>query len=173
MEQFSSVDIDLLLPHPIPINSLPTLPQPIRLIVLCSLILPGNTETVAGYMADSTGIEAVDIADVDGATVAGYDGLIIGAPTWHTGADTERSGTSWDDFLYGELTSLDLKGKKVAVFGVGDREQSPCFARPCVRPNNGSSSCSRYCRHILTCLLMCDSHAYSYVSPEVMTQPWR
>ena len=62
-----------------------------------------------------------DIGDLDGATVAGYDGLIIGAPTWHTGADTERSGTAWDDFLYGDLTSLDLKGKKVAIFGVGDR----------------------------------------------------
>jgi len=81
----------------------------------------GNTETVAGYIADATGLEAVDIGDCDGATVAGYDGLIIGAPTWHTGADTERSGTAWDDFLYGDLTSLDLKGKKVAVFGVGDQ----------------------------------------------------
>jgi len=81
----------------------------------------GNTETIAGYISEATGIEAVDIGDVDGATVAGYDGLIIGAPTWHTGADTERSGTAWDDFLYGDLTSCDLKGKKVAVFGVGDQ----------------------------------------------------
>merc|ERR1719235_1080144 len=81
----------------------------------------GNTETVAGYIAEATGLEATDIADVDGATVAGFDGLIVGAPTWHTGADTERSGTAWDDFLYGDLTSLDLAGKKVAVFGVGDQ----------------------------------------------------
>merc|ERR1719182_774305 len=81
----------------------------------------GNTETVAGYIAEATGLEAVDIGDLDGAAVAGYDGIIIGAPTWHTGADTERSGTAWDDFLYGDLTSLDLAGKKVAVFGVGDQ----------------------------------------------------
>merc|ERR1719235_1912676 len=81
----------------------------------------GNTETVAGYIAEATGLEATDIADVDGATVAGFDGLIVGAPTWHTGADTERSGTAWDEFLYGDLTSLDLSGKKVAVFGVGDQ----------------------------------------------------
>jgi len=81
----------------------------------------GNTETVAGYIEGATGLSMEDIGDLDGATVAGYDGLIIGAPTWHTGADTERSGTAWDDFLYGDLTSLDLKGKKVAIFGVGDQ----------------------------------------------------
>merc|ERR1719484_162000 len=80
----------------------------------------GNTETVAGYIAEATGLEAVDIADLSGDDVAGFDGIIIGAPTWHTGADTERSGTAWDDFIYGDLTSLDLKGKKVAIFGLGD-----------------------------------------------------
>ena len=53
--------------------------------------------------------------------IAGYDGIICGAPTWHTGADTERSGTEWDAFLYGDLTSMDLKGKKVAIFGLGDQ----------------------------------------------------
>jgi len=80
----------------------------------------GNTETVAGYIAEATGLEAVDIADLTGDAIAGYDGIIVGAPTWHTGADTERSGTAWDDFIYGDLTGLDLKGKKVAIFGLGD-----------------------------------------------------
>merc|ERR1711865_641727 len=67
------------------------------------------------------GLAAVDIGDLAGADIAAFDGLIIGAPTWHTGADSERSGTAWDEFLYGDLASLDLKGKKVAVFGVGDQ----------------------------------------------------
>ncbi len=40
-----------------------------------------------------------DIADVDVSSLGSYDGLIVGAPTWNTGADTERSGTSWDDVL--------------------------------------------------------------------------
>merc|ERR1711904_629776 len=62
-----------------------------------------------------------DIADLDGAGVAAFDGLIIGAPTWHTGADSERSGTAWDEFIYGDLESADLKGKKVAIFGLGDQ----------------------------------------------------
>merc|ERR1719217_260252 len=80
----------------------------------------GNTETVAGYLAAKTGLTEQDIGDLDGAAVAAFDGLIIGAPTWHTGADSERSGTAWDEFLYGDLTGLDLAGKKVAVFGCGD-----------------------------------------------------
>lgn len=75
---------------------------------------------MAGYVTEATGIDAVDIADVSGDDVAGFDGLIIGAPTWHTGADTERSGTAWDEFIYGDLTSLDLAGKPVAIFGLGD-----------------------------------------------------
>ena len=39
------------------------------------------------------------IDDLDGAGVAAFDGFIIGAPTWNTGADEERSGTAWDEFL--------------------------------------------------------------------------
>ena len=47
--------------------------------------------------------------------------MIVGAPTWHTGADEQRSGTSWDDWLYDTLPNLDLDGKKVAIFGVGEQ----------------------------------------------------
>jgi len=44
----------------------------------------------------------------------------LGTPTWHTGADTERSGTGWDEIYYGEMQKLNIAGKKVAVFGLGD-----------------------------------------------------
>ena len=40
----------------------------------------------------------------------------------HQGADKERSGTSWDEFLYETLPSLDLSGKKIGIFGLGDQE---------------------------------------------------
>ena len=36
----------------------------------------GNTETVAGYIAEATGLEAVDIADLSGDDVAGFDGSL-------------------------------------------------------------------------------------------------
>jgi len=40
-----------------------------------------------------------DISDVDVSTLVDFDGLVVGAPTWNTGADSERSGTGWDDVL--------------------------------------------------------------------------
>lgn len=82
----------------------------------------GNTETVANYIAKAAGIEAHYIEDAKDGDLESYDSLIVGAPTWHTGADEQRSGTAWDDFLYDKLPNIQLEGKKVAVFGVGDQE---------------------------------------------------
>mmetsp|Transcript_17864 Transcript_17864/g.22212 ORF Transcript_17864/g.22212 Transcript_17864/m.22212 type:complete len:240 (+) Transcript_17864:275-994(+) len=81
----------------------------------------GNTETVSGYIAEAAGLSAEDIGDATDDEINGHDSLIVGAPTWHTGADEQRSGTSWDDWLYDTLPNLDVSGKKVAVFGVGDQ----------------------------------------------------
>lgn len=83
----------------------------------------GNTETCAGYISQAVGDgDAELINDASNDDINGADGLIVGAPTWHTGSDTERSGTSWDKWLYDTLPSLDLKDKKVAIFGCGDQE---------------------------------------------------
>merc|ERR1719321_1200213 len=80
----------------------------------------GNTEAVAGEIASATGLEAVDVGGLDDpSSLAGFDGLIVGAPTWHTGADEQRTGTAWDDF-FETLKGMDFGGKPVAVFGVGD-----------------------------------------------------
>lgn len=79
----------------------------------------GNTEAVAGLISAATGVEAQLIDDVEAADLAGYDGLIVGAPTWNTGADESRTGTAWDD-VFDTIRGLDLKGKPVAVFGCGD-----------------------------------------------------
>merc|ERR1712086_518221 len=83
----------------------------------------GNTETVSGYIAEAAGLgEAEDIGDASDDEITGHDSLIVGAPTWHTGADEQRSGTSWDDWLYDTLPNLDIDGKKIAIFGVGDQQ---------------------------------------------------
>merc|ERR1719504_274606 len=79
----------------------------------------GKTEEVADIVAKETGLEAKEIGDVEAADLTKYDGLIVGAPTWHTGADEQRTGTAWDDY-FEEIRGLDLCGKPVAVFGVGD-----------------------------------------------------
>ena len=87
----------------------------------------GNTETVGGHIqkaAEAAGIDIAELTEIGDASddaIQGFDGLIVGAPTWHTGADEERSGTTWDDWLYKTLPGLNLDGKKVAVFGVGDQ----------------------------------------------------
>ena len=82
----------------------------------------GNTETVATYIKDAVGCGLEDIGDASEAEIKGFDSLIVGAPTWHTDADEQRSGTAWDDFLYDTLPNIDMTGKKVAVFGMGDQQ---------------------------------------------------
>jgi flavodoxin I len=87
----------------------------------------GSTETVADLIADNLEGEVDGPFDVD--TLEGsvkdffekYDSLIVGTPTWNTGADTERSGTGWDELYYGDMQEMNLQGKKVAVFGLGDQ----------------------------------------------------
>ena len=78
----------------------------------------GNTETVASKIGEATGLEA---SDYDGEDFADLDGVIAGCPTWNTGADEYRSGTTWDDYLE-TIKEYDLSGKVVAVFGCGDSQ---------------------------------------------------
>merc|ERR1712241_20272 len=81
----------------------------------------GNTETVAGVIAEKAGVEAMDVGEISADDLAGYDGLLVGCPTWNTGADEYRSGTAWDDLL-DDIKGTDLAGKSVAVFGCGDSQ---------------------------------------------------
>jgi flavodoxin len=82
----------------------------------------GNTETCAGYIGAAAGVSPNWIGDAREDQMKAHEALIVGAPTWHTGADTERSGTEWDKWLYKTLPNMDLKGKKVAIFGCGDQQ---------------------------------------------------
>eukprot|EP00591_Stephanopyxis_turris_P010132 CAMPEP_0195511978 /NCGR_PEP_ID=MMETSP0794_2-20130614/4112_1 /TAXON_ID=515487 /ORGANISM="Stephanopyxis turris, Strain CCMP 815" /LENGTH=213 /DNA_ID=CAMNT_0040639687 /DNA_START=295 /DNA_END=932 /DNA_ORIENTATION=+ len=66
---------------------------------------PFDIDTLRGEVAKSFG---------------NHDAIVVGTPTWNTGADTERSGTGWDEIYYGEMQDLNIDGKKVAVFGLGD-----------------------------------------------------
>merc|ERR1711972_795859 len=81
----------------------------------------GNTETTWGVIAEKAGVEALDVGEDGAEDLAGYDGLIVGCPTWNTDADEYRSGTAWDDLL-DDIKGSDLSGKPVAVFGCGDSE---------------------------------------------------
>ena len=74
----------------------------------------GNTETAAEKIAKALGgIDCLNIADIDSDKINGYDKLICGTSTWGSGDMQD----DWDSFDFG---SLNLSGKTVAVFGMGD-----------------------------------------------------
>jgi flavodoxin I len=79
----------------------------------------GNTEAVATVLGELTGVEAADVSEYGAEDLLEFDGLIVGTPTWNTGADEYRSGVAWDD-LIDDIKGLDMSGKTVAVFGCGD-----------------------------------------------------
>ncbi|KGG12195.1 MULTISPECIES: flavodoxin FldA [Prochlorococcus] len=82
----------------------------------------GKTEDIAERLHGLlNGAEAPkDMSDVDDLSeFANHDAIICGIPTWNTGADSERSGTAWDAILE-DIAELDLSGKQVAIFGLGD-----------------------------------------------------
>ncbi|QDZ24853.1 flavodoxin [Chloropicon primus] len=82
----------------------------------------GNTEAAADWISqkfEGDISDPTDIGEIDVDDLTEYSSLIVGAPTWNTGADEGRSGTAWDEVL-DEIKDLDLSGKKVAVFGCGD-----------------------------------------------------
>jgi len=69
----------------------------------------GSTEGIADMICDVFDGEAdgpFEVDEIQGSVAkkfAEYDALIVGTPTWNTGADTERSGTGWDEIYYGEM----------------------------------------------------------------------
>ncbi len=81
------------------------------------------TEMAAEKIRERIGAEWIDlhnVADDDIALAEQYDFLIFGIPTWDYGELQEDWENIWDD-----LAQLDLSGKTVALFGLGDQEGYP------------------------------------------------
>jgi flavodoxin I len=82
----------------------------------------GNTEFVAYQMKDEFEklrpglVEVHNIGQSTPETLLKYDYLVIGVPTWNTGQIQD----DWEAFLP-KLATLDLTGKKLAIFGIGDQ----------------------------------------------------
>jgi flavodoxin I len=66
------------------------------------------------------GIEVVAVEEAWQKDFEAYDFIIAGAATWFDG----ELPTYWDE-LMPKLLTLNLKGKKVAVFGLGDQVKYP------------------------------------------------
>ncbi len=85
--------------------------------------LKGDTEKVAFKIASEMGKENVELLPVKETTeedIKRLDKIIfgvatIGKDTW----DSDHKNTDWDDFLP-KLRKMDLTGKTVAMFGLGD-----------------------------------------------------
>lgn len=85
----------------------------------------GTTADVARRIARLLGVDDEDVHNVATAApsaVAAYKTLVLGSSTWGNGDLQE----DWYSFLDG-LEVLDLKGKRIAVFGCGDETMSDTF----------------------------------------------
>ncbi|WP_372936753.1 flavodoxin [Mariniphaga sediminis] len=67
-----------------------------------------------------TGIEAVNAEELSKDVLEKYDNFILSAPTWFDG----ELPNYWDEFVP-VLEEMDLKGKKFAIFGLGDQKGYP------------------------------------------------
>lgn len=83
----------------------------------------GNTEKVAKLIAaelSDLSPEVKDIKKCAASDLAAYDALVIGVPTYDEGMLQEDWDSIWPD-----MDSVDLSGKKVALFGLGDQDTYP------------------------------------------------
>ncbi len=80
----------------------------------------GTCQSIAENIAGKLGVEAMDVANLDEATVSANDNLILGTSTW-------GAGELQDDWYDGikTLKAAGLGGKTVALFGCGDAESYP------------------------------------------------
>lgn len=77
------------------------------------------TEMAAEKIRDQIGVDRVElfnVADDDISLTAEFSCLIMGIPTWDYGELQEDWEAIWD-----ELDNLELEGKKIALFGLGDQ----------------------------------------------------
>ncbi len=82
-----------------------------------------NSSQVGMKIREVLGTDKVDVVDAEGLTeeqFLSYDNLILSVPTWFDG----ELPSYWDEFR-ASLEDMDLKGKTVALFGLGDQKSYP------------------------------------------------
>lgn len=91
----------------------------------------GTTRLIAKKMAkrlDGLADKPLNVNRIELETMLQYDFLILGTPTYGhgqlPGIDTNIKAGSWQEFLPG-LERTDMKGKTVALYGLGNQEKYP------------------------------------------------
>jgi flavodoxin I len=82
-----------------------------------------KTGRVAGRIKEAFGedpVEMVNAEEITGLKFLSYEQMILGVATWFDG----ELPNHWDEFVP-DLEGLDLKGKKIALFGLGDQKGYP------------------------------------------------
>lgn len=65
-------------------------------------------------------VEMVNAEDITSSVFGSYEQMILGVPTWFDG----ELPNYWDEFVP-ELEDMDLKGKRIALYGLGDQKGYP------------------------------------------------
>lgn len=91
----------------------------------------GNTRKIAKSLAKKLGDDAdapVNVSKAEAEDLLKYDALILGSPTLGDGElpglTSGGENESWEEFLP-KLKDIDLTGKTVALFGLGDQNGYP------------------------------------------------
>ena len=79
-----------------------------------------NAEKIKKAFTTSVDIESVNVEEVDEEIFLAYDNMVLGVPTWFDG----ELPNYWDEFMPA-IEDLKLKGKTVALFGLGDQVGYP------------------------------------------------
>ena len=108
----------------------------------------GTTRLMAKKMSNKLGAIAdkpLNVNRISVADMARYDALILGTPTYGEGQvpgiSTGVQAGSWEEFLP-QLEGVDLSGKVVALFGLGNQEKyGQRFASSLIQLYNQLSRC--------------------------------
>lgn len=82
-----------------------------------------NTASIAEIIQNSfktERIKAINVETITEEEFSSFDNLILGVPTWFDG----ELPTYWDKFVPA-IEKLNLKNKKIAIFGLGDQINYP------------------------------------------------
>ena len=82
-----------------------------------------KTSRVAERVKEAFGddnIEAINVEEVTSEQFTSYDNIICGVPTWFDG----ELPNYWDEFVP-DIEDMDLKGKNIALYGLGDQKGYP------------------------------------------------